>query len=122
MIQPDKFISLAEQSGLIVKIGEWVYQESMKQNRHWKEQYNQNFQISINKSPVQFRAASDLTDWTNYMKAMGLSGNDLSIEITESLLMESEQNVLEKLVAFCDEGVEIAIDDFGTGYSSFIIS
>jgi len=118
VICPDKFISLAEKSGLIVKIGEWVYKETMRQNSLWKSKYDKNLQVSINKSPVQFRVDVDIDNWMDFMKTLGLSGKEISIEITENVLMEAERSTKNKLIKYGSEGIEISIDDFGTGYSS----
>lgn len=118
VVFPDVFISLAEKSGLIVKIGEWVYKETMRQNHEWKSKYKKDLQISINKSPVQFKVDVDIDNWLEFMKSLGLSGKEISIEITENLLMESGNNVKNKLIKYGENGIEISIDDFGTGYSS----
>ena len=118
LVFPDEFISLAEKSGLIIKIGEWVYKETMNQNYEWKKRYKKDLQISINKSPVQFKVDVDIENWIDFMKTLGLSGKEISIEITENLLMESGNNVRNKLIKYGEEGIEISIDDFGTGYSS----
>ena len=118
IVLPDEFISLAEKSGLIVKIGEWVYKETMNQNHTWRNKYKKDLQISINKSPIQFRVDVDIENWLDFMDSLGLSGKEISIEITENVLMESENSVKNKLLKFGSEGIEISIDDFGTGYSS----
>jgi len=118
LVLPDEFISLAEKSGLIVKIGEWVYKETMNQNHTWRNKYKKDLQISINKSPIQFRVDVDIENWLDFMDSLGLSGKEISIEITENVLMESENSVKNKLLKFGSEGIEISIDDFGTGYSS----
>lgn len=118
LVPPNDFIPLAEQSGLIVEIGNWVYKESIRQTQEWIEKYKIDFKISINKSPVQFRNIVSLDEWIEYLKMSGLSGSNVVIEITENLLMENEQIITDKLLRFFDEGIEISLDDFGTGYSS----
>ncbi|MBU0721618.1 bacteriohemerythrin [bacterium] len=118
VITPDEFIPLAEQSGLIIEIGNWVFKEAAKQSAAWKKKYNTDFQISVNKSPVQFRSAMNIKSWIKHLKQLGLSGSNSVVEITESLLMEREENVVSKLLQLRDAGIEIALDDFGTGYSS----
>ncbi len=118
LVYPNDFIPLSEQSGLIVNIGDWVFKESTRQTREWIEKYKIDFKVSINKSPVQFRNIVSLDDWINHLKKNSLSGENVVIEITENLLMENEQVIVDKLKRFSDEGIEISLDDFGTGYSS----
>lgn len=119
-VSPAQFIPLAEESGMIHEIGDWVFREAMNQVKHWRENYVDSFQISVNKSPVQFRQTGSNGGevWLGYLRDMGLPGQSLVIEITEGLLLNAEDNVTEKLLAFGDAGVQLAIDDFGTGYSS----
>jgi len=118
LISPANFIPLAEQSGLIVNIGDWVYKECISQVKEWINKYNKDLKVSINMSPIQFKNMVSLDDWIDYLKLNGLSGDNIVIEITESLLMENEQIITDKLLRFRDEGIEISLDDFGTGYSS----
>ncbi|MDC9724798.1 MAG: EAL domain-containing protein [Gammaproteobacteria bacterium] len=114
MVSPADFIPLAEDSGLIIEIGNWVFQQAVQQIKSC-QRFADDFQISINKSPVQFREDSD---WIATMEQEGISGNNLVIEITEGVLMENREQVEEQLLNFRDEGIQVAIDDFGTGYSS----
>jgi len=118
LVSPNDFIPLAEQSGLIVDIGDWVYKESTRQVKEWIDKYKIDFKISINKSPVQFRNTVSIDEWIEHLKISGLNGNNVVIEITENLLMENEQIITDKLLRFRDEGIEVSLDDFGTGYSS----
>ncbi|MDI1309717.1 MAG: EAL domain-containing protein [Methylotenera sp.] len=118
-ISPAEFIPIAEESGLINSIGEWVFQEAVKQTGLWRAKYHPDFQISINKSPVQFRNdSSKYASWPNQLKALGLSGQSIVVEITEGMLMDASDIISDKLLAFRDAGVQVALDDFGTGYSS----
>lgn len=118
-ISPEVFIPIAEDTGLIHDIGNWVFEESVRQVRHWRNRYDPNFQISINKSPVQFRAESHVHEnWVNRLQQQGLSGSSIVIEITEGLLLNADTSINSKLLMFRDAGVQVAIDDFGTGYSS----
>jgi EAL domain-containing protein (putative c-di-GMP-specific phosphodiesterase class I) len=81
--------------------------------------FKPNFQISINKSPVQFSGEDALhSRWIDHLKHMHLPGNSIVIEITEGLLMNSTARVVDHLLQFRDAGIQVAIDDFGTGYSS----
>lgn len=120
MVSPVQFIPLAEESGLINQIGDWVFHETSRQVKHWRATHAPLFQISVNKSPVQFRQQNlDChDDWLAQLKALSLHGQSISIEITEGVLLNAESDIQEKLYAFRDAGVQVAIDDFGTGYSS----
>ena len=118
VVLPDDFIPLAEQSGYIVEIGNWVYKESIRQIQEWINKYNIDFKVSINKSPVQFRNTKNLDNWIEHLKSNNLNGKNLVIEITENLLMENQEIITNKLSRFRNEGIEISLDDFGTGYSS----
>ncbi len=119
-ISPAEFIPLAEETGLIHEIGDWVFHEVTRELKRWRELFDPEFQISINKSPMQFRkdGVDHALSWINYLRAMDLPGQSLIIEITESLLLNAEINVIKKLSIFRDAGTQVALDDFGTGYSS----
>lgn len=119
LISPDLFIQLAEESGQIIEIGEWVFREAAKQAALWQKDYSPTLQISINTSPLQYRDNGiDIQSWGYYLEQLGLTGQAIIVEITEGLLMESSSAVKEKLWNLRDAGIEVAIDDFGTGYSS----
>nr|WP_289851836.1 EAL domain-containing protein [Marinobacter salexigens] len=119
MISPAEFIPLAEESGLIVKIGDWVFREAAAQAKRWCELYDIGLQISVNVSPVQFQSdALSIEDWLHHLNEIGLDANHLSIEITEGLLLNASDDVKEKLLRFRDAGIQVAIDDFGVGYSA----
>jgi diguanylate cyclase (GGDEF)-like protein/PAS domain S-box-containing protein len=119
IVSPGEFIRLAEESGLIIQIGHWVFQEAAKQTKHWHDNGHTDFQVSINTSPVQFRDSKiDFSEWFEYLEQLDLPGNSLNVEITEGLLMETRGEVMDKLLAFRDAGVLVSLDDFGTGYSS----
>ncbi|MBU0622610.1 MAG: EAL domain-containing protein [Gammaproteobacteria bacterium] len=120
MVSPMQFIPLAEENGLIREIGDWVFKQAAQQAKHLRQNFNPDFQISVNKSPVQFRIgdAPSQPNWLDHLHQLGLEGQAIAIEITESLLLDAEPEVQEKLLDFRDEGVQVAIDDFGTGYSS----
>lgn len=117
MVSPLEFIPIAESTGLIVEIGNWVFEEAAKQAKRWRET-QPTFQISINKSPVQFKRVATHTDWLDYLEKLDLPGNSMVIEITEGLLLEANGPIVDKLKAYREAGLQIAIDDFGTGYSS----
>lgn len=119
VIAPDEFIPLAEESGLINEIGEWIFQEAAKQAAIWRKTYHATFQISVNKSPVQIKNRdSDHPPWHLQLQALGLPGQAIVVEITEGLLLDAESTTRDHLLDLRDSGIQVAIDDFGTGYSS----
>ena len=119
MVSPAEFIPLAEETGLIVEIGDWVFRETAYQVKQWKALYDTEFQISVNMSPVQFHSAdSSCQTWPVYLRELGVPGQGIVIEITEGLLLNEETGVKDKLLRFHGAGVQISLDDFGTGYSS----
>ncbi|HEY9278429.1 MAG TPA: EAL domain-containing protein [Eoetvoesiella sp.] len=119
VVSPADFIDFAEDTGMIVSIGEWVFKEAARQAAQWRRGGNPDFQVSINVSPVQFRSEGIRhDDWLEYLQGLGLPGQSVVVEITERLLMDVSPEVTEKLLAFRDAGIQVALDDFGTGYSS----
>ncbi|CAN5244343.1 hypothetical protein BH11PSE11_BH11PSE11_17580 [soil metagenome] len=118
MISPTVFIPLAEESGLINEIGDWVFRQATSWAQRWSAQLGRPFQISVNKSPVQFVAQTEYMAWPQYMEELGLPGNCITVEITEGLLLNAAPSVNEKLMQFRDAGIQVSIDDFGTGHSS----
>ncbi len=118
LVNPVDFIGIAEGSGLIVEIGDWVYKEAALQVKTWRDRFKKDLKVSINKSPVQFRAASDSNDWINYLKEINLEGDGIVIEITEALLMDSASNITHQLLQYKDAGMALSLDNFGTGFSA----
>jgi diguanylate cyclase (GGDEF)-like protein/PAS domain S-box-containing protein len=118
LINPAEFIPLAEESGLIHEIGNWVFTQAAQQALQWLNCYSAPIQISINKSPVQFQDHPNHFHWQEHLQAVGLSGKHIAIEITEGLLLKNSPEVAAQLLAFRDAGIQISIDDFGTGYSA----
>jgi diguanylate cyclase (GGDEF)-like protein/PAS domain S-box-containing protein len=119
MMSPAEFIPLAEETGLIVELGEWIIQEAATTAKRWRELYDERFQISINKSPVQFKSPKFGNSLeVDILKALDLPSDAIVVEITEGLLMETTPLVKEKLLRFEEQGIAISLDDFGTGYSS----
>jgi len=117
LLPPLAFIAQAEESGLIRQIGDWVFREATMQLRAWRHAHD--LQMSINVSPVQLLADGIRTeDWLAHLRELGLPPGRLTVEITESLLMDMGPATQDKLLAFRDAGVQVALDDFGTGYSS----
>lgn len=119
LISPSEFIRLAEETRMIIDIGDWVFREVTRQCLAWRDRFDENFQISINTSPVQYRSEYfKVSRWIDHMNALGLSGGAIVVEITEGLLMETTEKVTGELLEFRDAGVQVSLDDFGTGYSS----
>ncbi|WP_435626262.1 EAL domain-containing protein [Candidatus Ferrigenium straubiae] len=120
LVSPAQFIPLAEETGLIVEIGDWIFRESARQLKLWRMLCNDNLQISVNVSPVQFGSTLGRSHraWFAYLQELGLPGQSVVIEITEGLLLDADTNITGKLLEFRDAGIQAAIDDFGTGYSS----
>jgi diguanylate cyclase (GGDEF)-like protein/PAS domain S-box-containing protein len=118
-ISPSQFIPIAEQNGLIVPIGDCIFKQVLHQVKHWQETYHPEFQISVNKSPIQIQDKHKVTEpWPTQLKNSGLSGKSIIAEITEGLLLENNEYISEQLFEFRDAGIQVALDDFGTGYSS----
>ena len=119
LVSPAVFIPIAETSGLIVEIGEWVFRQAMQQVQAWRQSLSPQFQISVNKSPVQFQhAGEDSAPWATQLQAQGLPGECIVVEITEGLLLNTSATVSERLRALHEAGIQVSLDDFGTGYSS----
>ncbi|MBC7916426.1 MAG: EAL domain-containing protein [Rhodoferax sp.] len=119
MVSPAMFIPIAESSGLIVDIGEWVFQQAAQQVKKWHESLDAGFQISVNRSPVQFhRNDSGYAPWPEQLEALGLPGSSIVVEITEGLLLDTSEGVAEELLELIDANIQMSLDDFGTGYSS----
>ncbi len=118
LVSPDEFIPIAEESGLIIEIGEWVFRQSCKAVRAFKGIYPDLKHIAVNVSSEQFSSYDIVTKFPAIVKEQGISTSDIEIELTERSVMEqteSGNNVLQKLRSL---GFKISVDDFGTGYSS----
>ncbi len=118
-VSPAQFIPIAEACGLIVPIGDWVFEQAAMQVASWRRTFDPNFQISINKSPAQFhKRATHTVSWVERLRSLGLPGSSVAIEITEGLLLDISEPVITHLDALRDAGMDVSLDDFGTGYSS----
>ena len=117
-ISPLRFIPLAERSGLIVPIGEWVLREACAQAQRWRDAGWPAMTISVNVSPVQFKRGSVEAAVAQALAASGLDSTSLELELTESLLIQDSLSLAESLASLRRLGVRFAIDDFGTGYSN----
>ena len=118
LINPADFIPVAEETGLIIEIGDWVFKQAAMQAKIWRRYYNKNFQVSINKSPVQFYNGNSQQEWGQFLKTINLPGDGITVEITEGLLLDGVTVVKDKLNSFHQSGMQISLDDFGTGYSA----
>lgn len=121
MISPLEFIPLAEETRLIIDIGRWVQNQSATWCKHWNDANPEGFQVSINKSPVEFMdegSSSSIATFLDDLRGKDLSGINFVFEITEGLLLNTDAIVTSNLIALRDAGIQVAIDDFGTGYSS----
>lgn len=119
MVSPLDFIPVAEASGMVLDIGEWVFREAAAQMQRLRSKGHSTLKIGVNISPVQFHNDSGLHHkWMAHLEALGLPAQCMVIEITEGLLLHLSQEVRDKLLAFRNAGTQLALDDFGTGYSS----
>ncbi|MBL8489601.1 MAG: EAL domain-containing protein, partial [Rhodocyclaceae bacterium] len=118
VISPAEFIPVAEETGLIVPIGEWVLREALRQNRRWQEAGFPALPISVNLSPRQFGQRGLVETVRHALDEAGQPASLLELEITESSLMHDVDETRTRLSELAEMGVRIAIDDFGTGYSS----
>ena len=118
MVSPAQFIPLAEETGLITPIGEWVLDEACRQNRAWRDAGLPPIRISVNLSPVQFRNPKLHEVVVGALTKSGLERDGLELEVTESMLMNDPKVTIATLRKLKEAGLKISIDDFGTGYSS----
>ena len=117
IISPADFIPLAEETGLIIPIGEWVLQAACEQNQHWQAQGITPVRVAVNISVIQFQSDLQATV-ERVLQQTGMPADLLELEITESMLMEDDSRVITLLNNLKARGVHFSIDDFGTGYSS----
>ncbi len=119
LVPPDKFIRIAENSGLILPIGEWVLRTACSQVRKWQEDGLPRVTVAVNVSAIQFRQEGFCGLVRKVLQETGLPPQHLELELTESLLLANGELMLSVVQELRDMGVTLAIDDFGTGYSSF---
>lgn len=117
-ITPDEFIPVAESTGLIIDIGLWIIRTACKQIIVWNERYNKRLVFSVNISPIQLANNQFLKTLKNILKEYVFPSQQLELEITESLLMGSDDEVNYVLNSISSLGVQLSLDDFGKGYSS----
>jgi diguanylate cyclase (GGDEF)-like protein len=117
-IQPGEFIPIAEESGLILEIGDWVIREACRQAREWQRRGLPFLRVAVNVSPLQFRQTNFVQKVNAALKEHSLDATYLEIELTEATLMSNAETSVSLLEQLSELGVVVAIDDFGTGYSS----
>ncbi|MFF8594315.1 putative bifunctional diguanylate cyclase/phosphodiesterase [Streptomyces sp. NPDC015220] len=122
VLGPDRFIPLAEHTGLIVPLGRWVMEQSVRQARRWRELHGDGaagpLRINVNLSPCQLHHPGLVQDTVEILERSGVTPDALCLEVTESALIGADDDLLKPLRRLAEMGVDIALDDFGTGYSN----
>lgn len=117
-VKPDIFIPIAEKNGTIIPIGTWVIEESVRIYAGWKAKYHYPMILSMNISAIQYKQPDFVDKVVKILEKYDISPEEIELEITESILIDSFQEVTEKLTVLRNIGIKISLDDFGTGYSS----
>lgn len=119
LLNPAEFIGIAESSGMIVGIGDWVFKQAAQEVQKLQALGLPDFQVSVNKSAWQFRDnGSNYQQWLDFLQELHLDANSIIIEVTENLLLDTTNSVSERMLAFQHAHMQISLDDFGTGYCS----
>jgi diguanylate cyclase (GGDEF)-like protein/PAS domain S-box-containing protein len=119
VVSPNDFINIAEETGLIVPLGNWVLEKAIRQLKEWEQMGLPPLQMSINFSPLQFAQSDLVAKMKKLIKKYKIEPRFIEIEITESLLLDNNERILKTIKSLRSLGIKIAVDDFGTGYSSF---
>lgn len=118
MVPPNEFIPVAERTGQIIELGEWVLEEVARHCQYWQTENLPPFRISVNLSPIQFNQAGLAQRVADILERSGLPPSRVELELTESAIMTDAETNIAKLRQLKDIGLALAVDDFGTGYSS----
>ena len=118
LLYPSEFVSLAEDSGLIIALGDWILRTACAQNKMWQDKGLMPMRLSVNFSARQFQQPTFITDVAQILKDTNLDPRWLELELTESSIMKDPEEAIEKLHELKLMGIKVAVDDFGTGYSS----
>jgi diguanylate cyclase (GGDEF)-like protein/PAS domain S-box-containing protein len=118
LVAPGEFIGLAEETGLIDDIGNWVLGEAAARAREWSALTGAPFQISVNKSPAEFMSRTTVKAWDAELVLLRQAGRQIAVEITEGMLLNDTPGILKRLDELALTGAQLSIDDFGIGYSS----
>ena len=117
-ISPSVFIPLAEETGMIITIGKWVLETAIKTLKKWETDYNFDGVMSVNVSPLQLNQSNFLSDFQALIQEYGINPDLLEVEITEGVMIQNMDSVIDKLKDLKEMGIRVSLDDFGTGYSS----
>lgn len=118
MVPPDQFIPLAEETGLIIALGEWVLRAACRQACHWRDANLPQVRVAVNVSPIQFHQKDLVEQVTGILEELRLDPGWLEIEVTEGVIMHDTESALKALKRLQRAGISLSLDDFGTGYSS----
>ncbi len=117
-VTPTDFIPIAEESGLINTLGQWILYNAVLQVKRWRDEIDTEITVSVNVSSIQLQYEHYIENVRNVLDSLEVEGEYLHLEVTESTLMENQEEIIEKLESLRQMGVKIMLDDFGTGYSS----
>jgi len=117
-INPEQFIPIAEETKLVIPLGEWILETAISTLKEWIEKYDFDGIMSVNVSPVQLKKPSFIFDLKDLIKKHSIPTHNLEIEITEGVFIDNKNEVIGLLNQIRDMGIGLSLDDFGTGYSS----
>ncbi|MBE5847632.1 MAG: bifunctional diguanylate cyclase/phosphodiesterase [Lachnospiraceae bacterium] len=118
LMYPGEFIPIAERSNLIIDIGDWVMDKALSMLATWQKEYDEDFTMSINISPIQFKRDDFVRKLLRLLSIYDVNPAGIELELTETVLADDLEAASKKMDALCRHGIQFAIDDFGTGYSS----